>query len=108
MGSISILAALIRFICLKLVQSIPRASITHTIDVWALVEIVSSILAVCLPSLKTFVRKHRFSRPEGAMRLGSEGSAGENSTGKSLTRVDSEKTGTVSVKESWHARDEEN
>lgn len=58
MGSISVLAALVRFVCLKLVQSIPRASITHTIDVWALVEIVSSILAVCLPSLRTFVRQH--------------------------------------------------
>ncbi|KAH7398470.1 hypothetical protein BKA66DRAFT_453184 [Pyrenochaeta sp. MPI-SDFR-AT-0127] len=58
MGSVSVLAALIRFICLKLVQSTPRASITHTIDVWALVEIVSSILAVCLPSLRMFVRRH--------------------------------------------------
>jgi hypothetical protein len=107
MGSISILAALVRFICLKLVQSIPRASITHTIDVWALVEIVSSILAVCLPSLRTFVRQHGFSRPEGAMRLGSGGSGREQSTDKSLTRVESEKTGSVSVKEAWYERDEE-
>lgn len=59
MGSVSVVAAFVRFICLKLVQSIPRASITHTIDVWALVEIVSSVLAVCMPSLRTFVRTHR-------------------------------------------------
>ncbi|KAF2473992.1 uncharacterized protein BDR25DRAFT_386908 [Lindgomyces ingoldianus] len=60
MGSVSILAALVRFITLKLVQNVPRAEITHTIDVWALAEIVSSILAVCLPSLRTFARRHRF------------------------------------------------
>ncbi|KAF2645621.1 hypothetical protein P280DRAFT_465421 [Massarina eburnea CBS 473.64] len=42
MGNVSILAALVRFI----------------IDVWALVEIVSSLLAVCLPSLRMFVRRH--------------------------------------------------
>lgn len=59
MGSVSILAALVRFVTLKLVQSVPKASITHTIDVWALVEIVSSIIAVCLPSLRVFVRRRR-------------------------------------------------
>ncbi|KAF2129375.1 hypothetical protein P153DRAFT_366771 [Dothidotthia symphoricarpi CBS 119687] len=59
MSGISIVAALVRFVCLKLVQETPRASITHTIDVWALVEIVSSILAVCLPCMRTFVRRNR-------------------------------------------------
>lgn len=59
MGSVSIIAALVRFITLKLIQSVPKASITHTIDVWALVEIVSSILAICLPSLRTLLRKYR-------------------------------------------------
>ncbi|KAF2494326.1 hypothetical protein BU16DRAFT_464542, partial [Lophium mytilinum] len=59
MGSVSIVAALVRFVTLKLVEHVPRAEITHTIDVWALVEIVSSLLAVCLPSLRTFVRTHR-------------------------------------------------
>ncbi|KAK5008832.1 hypothetical protein LTR16_003825, partial [Cryomyces antarcticus] len=44
MGSVSIIAALTRFVCLKLVQNVPKASITHTIDVWALVEIVASLI----------------------------------------------------------------
>ncbi|KAL5390667.1 hypothetical protein DPSP01_001740 [Paraphaeosphaeria sporulosa] len=108
MGSISILAALVRFICLKLVQSVPRASITHTIDVWALVEIVSSILAVCLPSLRTFVRKHGFSRPDGAIRLVSNSSSRqEHSMNKSLTRVDSAKSVPMPVVEAWYDRNEE-
>ncbi|KAF1955866.1 hypothetical protein CC80DRAFT_473799 [Byssothecium circinans] len=72
MGSVSILAALVRFICLKLVSATPKASITHTIDVWALVEIVSSILAVCLPSLRVFARRHGLGKGE-AVRLGSTG-----------------------------------
>ncbi|KAK5158158.1 hypothetical protein LTR04_005258 [Oleoguttula sp. CCFEE 6159] len=59
MGSVSIIAALTRFVCLKLVQNVPKASITHTIDVWALVEIVASLIVVCLPSLRTFLRHHR-------------------------------------------------
>ncbi|TKA61228.1 hypothetical protein B0A49_08746 [Cryomyces minteri] len=59
MGSVSIIAALARFVCLKLVQNVPKASITHTIDVWALVEIVASLIEVCLPSLRTFIRHHR-------------------------------------------------
>ncbi|ORX96906.1 hypothetical protein BCR34DRAFT_642708 [Clohesyomyces aquaticus] len=69
MGSVSILAAGVRFVTLKLVQNVPRAEITHTIDVWALVEIVSSILAVCLPSLRTAARRYRRSgvhRPLGS------------------------------------------
>ncbi|KAF2873349.1 hypothetical protein BDV95DRAFT_339084 [Massariosphaeria phaeospora] len=81
MGSVSIIAALIRFITLKLVQSTPRASITHTIDVWALVEIVSSILAICLPSLRTFVRRHRHT--SGTHRLGSRPSSGTASASRS-------------------------
>jgi hypothetical protein len=56
MGSVSIVAALVRFVCLLLVRNVPKASITHTIDVWALVEIVSSLLAVCAPSCRAFGR----------------------------------------------------
>ncbi|KAF1965243.1 hypothetical protein BU23DRAFT_575061 [Bimuria novae-zelandiae CBS 107.79] len=107
MGSVSILAALVRFICLKLVQNIPRASITHTIDVWALVEIVSSILAVCLPSLRTFVRKHGWERPEGVVRLASTGTGEEFSVDKSLTKVESEESGRTGVKDAWFVRDVE-
>jgi hypothetical protein len=107
MGSISILAALVRFICLKLVQSSPRAEITHTIDVWALVEIVSSILAVCLPSLRTFVRRHGFSRPDGVIKLVSQPSSGGNSTERSITRVDSNKSLPMRDAEAWYDRDEE-
>jgi hypothetical protein len=62
MGSMSILAALVRFVTLRLVHKVPRANITHTIDVWALVEIVSSILAVCLPSLRSFLRSRKGGR----------------------------------------------
>lgn len=108
MGSVSILAALVRFICLKLVQSLPRASITHTIDVWALVEIVSSILAVCLPSLRTFVRKHAISRPGVAIRLASNPSSRMgNSIDRSITRADSDKSGHVRAAEAWYYVDEE-
>ncbi|KAK8043267.1 hypothetical protein PG993_005697 [Apiospora rasikravindrae] len=45
MSALSITAALARFVTLKLVQNVPRANITHTIDVWALVEIVASLMA---------------------------------------------------------------
>ncbi|KAI0408452.1 hypothetical protein F4802DRAFT_594386 [Xylaria palmicola] len=58
-AALSIVAALARWITLELVQSVPKANITHTIDVWALVEIVASLLAVCLPSLRSFVRRSR-------------------------------------------------
>ncbi|KAH7130443.1 hypothetical protein B0J11DRAFT_252075 [Dendryphion nanum] len=92
MGSVSIVAALVRFITLKLVQAVPRAEITHTIDVWALVEIVSSILAICLPSLRTFVRRQRSGRG-AAQRLRSENESGSEGTRSvdraSVTRVDS-------------------
>jgi hypothetical protein len=79
MGSVSIVAALIRFVTLKLVQNVPRAEITHTIDVWALVEIVSSILAVCLPNLRTFIRRH--TRGNEPQRLNSKTSSENRSVG---------------------------
>lgn len=93
MGSVSVLAALVRFICLKLIQSSPKASITHTIDVFALVEIVSSILAVCLPSLRRFVRRHRLGGGESSKaKLVSDASAGSDSQrSAALVRVESEK-----------------
>jgi len=113
MGSVSILAALIRFICLKLVQATPKASISHTIDVWALVEIVTSILAVCLPSLRSFARRHGFSG-NGATKLASRSrtSSGGGTAGSvtrlnaSLVRTDSEKSGVrVGDHEMWYERD---
>ncbi|KAI1319409.1 hypothetical protein F5Y16DRAFT_102155 [Xylariaceae sp. FL0255] len=58
-ASLSIVAAAARWITLWLVHTVPKADITHTIDVWALVEIVASLLAVSLPTLRTFVRKSR-------------------------------------------------
>ncbi|KAI1166220.1 hypothetical protein F5B18DRAFT_96780 [Nemania serpens] len=58
-AALSIVAALVRWITLKLVENVPRANITHTIDVWALVEIVASLLAACLPSLRSCVRRSR-------------------------------------------------
>ena len=92
MGSVSIIAALVRFICLRLVQSMPRASITHTIDVWALVEIVSSILAVCLPSLRMFLRRHGFNSLDIPVKPVTSNSNVEHSVGTRLTTVDSEKS----------------
>ncbi|KAI0102978.1 hypothetical protein GGR51DRAFT_258919 [Nemania sp. FL0031] len=62
-AALSIIAALARWITLELVQNVPKANITHTIDVWALVEIVASLLAVCLPTLRAFVRRSRNRRP---------------------------------------------
>ncbi|KAI8955464.1 hypothetical protein F4801DRAFT_574645 [Xylaria longipes] len=58
-AALSIIAALARWITLQLVHNVPKANITHTIDVWALVEIVASLLAVCLPTLRSFVRRSR-------------------------------------------------
>ncbi|KAI0540293.1 hypothetical protein GGR58DRAFT_157910 [Xylaria digitata] len=58
-AALSIVAALARWITLQLVHKVPKANITHTIDVWALVEIVASLLAVCLPTLRSFARKSR-------------------------------------------------
>ncbi|KAI1369828.1 hypothetical protein F5Y08DRAFT_2939 [Xylaria arbuscula] len=58
-AALSIVAALARWITLELVHKVPKANITHTIDVWALVEIVASLLAVCLPTLRSFVRRSR-------------------------------------------------
>ncbi|KAK8074392.1 hypothetical protein PG997_009055 [Apiospora hydei] len=77
MSALSITAALARFVTLKLVQDVPRANITHTIDVWALVEIVASLMAVSLPTLRVFVRRRRGRRqgPRKMMRSGGEGSS---------------------------------
>ena len=83
MGSVSIIAALVRFATLKAVQNVPRAVITHTIDVWALVEIVSSILAVCAPSLRVFIRRQR-SVDHGVQRLESEGGESRRSAVESV------------------------
>lgn len=69
-----------RFVTLKLVHAIPRASITHTIDVWALVEIVSSILAVCLPSLRRFVRKHRVPAGHGKLLTSDSNESGRSAS----------------------------
>ncbi|KAK8000814.1 hypothetical protein PG990_013414 [Apiospora arundinis] len=67
MSALSITAALARYVTLKLVQDVPKANITHTIDVWALVEIVASLMAVSLPTLRVFVRRRRSGlRPGGS------------------------------------------
>jgi hypothetical protein len=107
MGSVSILAALVRFICLKLVQATPRASITHTIDVWALVEIVSSILAVCLPSLRSFARKHGFGVEAGGKSSSASASGGSvRRLNPSIERTDSDKSGMrAGAGEMWDERD---
>lgn len=110
MGSISVVAALVRFICLKAIQGVPKASITHTIDVWALVEIVSSILAVCLPSLRTFVRKRTRART-GAMKLSSRSGSGYgnvSAASASIMRVNSteKKVVTPQSDDFWLSRDE--
>ncbi|CUS12577.1 unnamed protein product [Tuber aestivum] len=55
-GSISIVAALVRYAALRVVWGQPKASVTHTIDVSAMVEITTSLLAVCSPSLRVFFR----------------------------------------------------
>ncbi|KAF2188265.1 hypothetical protein K469DRAFT_627773 [Zopfia rhizophila CBS 207.26] len=102
MGSASIVAALVRFVTLYLVHNVPRASITHTIDVWALVEIVSSILAVCLPSLRALARRHRMGGQgnEGHGRLRSWSNSGTGTGRRSwssgfITRAPSEDTLTL-------------
>ncbi|OTA94140.1 hypothetical protein M434DRAFT_30312 [Hypoxylon sp. CO27-5] len=59
MAALSIVAALVRWITLFLIRNAPKANITHTINVWSLVEIVASLIAVCLPSLRSFVRNRR-------------------------------------------------
>ncbi|KAI0160998.1 hypothetical protein GGR52DRAFT_586310 [Hypoxylon sp. FL1284] len=59
MAALSIVAALARWVTLLLLQDVPKEELSHTIDVWALVEIVASIVAVCLPSLRSFVRRRR-------------------------------------------------
>lgn len=108
MGGVSILAALIRFICLLLVQSIPRASITHTIDVWALVEIVTSLVAVCLPSLRTFIRMHGSARHEGVTRIASSTSSGEEvSMREVLEGVGSEQSTSMTINAVWYKADVE-
>jgi len=53
-GSISIVAALVRYGALRAVWGQPKAEVTHTIDVWAMVEIVTSLIAVCLPAVRAF------------------------------------------------------
>ncbi|KAG0643175.1 hypothetical protein HOY80DRAFT_861028, partial [Tuber brumale] len=55
-GSISIVAALVRYGALRAVWGQTKANVTHTIDVSAMVEITTSLLAVCSPSLRVFFR----------------------------------------------------
>lgn len=64
MGSLSIIAAVVRYGALKAVWGQPKASVTHTIDVWAMVEILTSLLAACLPSLRVWVRGDKVKRRE--------------------------------------------
>jgi hypothetical protein len=95
MGSVSIVAALVRFVCLALVRNVPKASITHTIDVWALVEIVSSILAVCAPSCRAFGRVWRGRR--GGQRRQHEGEV-KTSSAQCVER-ESQDVGTEKVRD---------
>ncbi|PUU79021.1 hypothetical protein B9Z19DRAFT_1125746 [Tuber borchii] len=53
-GSISIVAAIVRYGALRAVWGQPKASVTDTIDVSSMVEITSSLFAVCSPSLRVF------------------------------------------------------
>lgn len=63
-GSISIVAAIVRYGALRAVWGQPKASVTHTIDVSSMVEITTSLLAVCSPSLRVFFRgKNKPHRP---------------------------------------------
>ncbi|PWW76306.1 hypothetical protein C7212DRAFT_344791 [Tuber magnatum] len=55
-GSISMVAALVRYGALRAVWGQPKANVSHTIDVSAMVEIATSLLAVCSPSLRVFFR----------------------------------------------------
>jgi len=55
-GSISIVAAIVRYCALRAVWGQPMASVTHTIDVSSMVEMTTSLLAVCSPSLRVFFR----------------------------------------------------
>ena len=82
MGSISIVAAVARFIVLKIVEHVPRSSITHTIDVCATIEIVASLAAVCMPSLRAFTRQRR---PESTRSSSSK----DSSTSSPLLQVSS-------------------
>lgn len=56
-GSMSIVAALVRYAALRAIWGEPKANVSHTIDVWAMVEITTSLLAVCSPALRVFFRK---------------------------------------------------
>lgn len=97
-GSISIIAALARFVTLELVQNVPKASITHTIDVWALVEIVASELAVCLPGLRTFLRRRKERQEmQEKRRSGQVSNSDTSSLQPVLERSDSESGNNIHV-----------
>lgn len=56
-GGMSTFAAIARFVVIyPKVQKDPNASIINTYELWALVEITTCQLAVCLPALRVYLR----------------------------------------------------
>lgn len=59
-GGLSIFAAIARFFVIyPKVRRDEKASIINTYELWALVEITTSQMAVCLPALRVYLRGHQ-------------------------------------------------
>ncbi|KAG0634906.1 hypothetical protein HOY80DRAFT_1140305 [Tuber brumale] len=71
-GGLSIFAVVARFIIIfPKIKKNAKAPIVHTYELWALIEIMSSQLAVCLPALRGWLRGRKDNRSRKAW-VGSE------------------------------------
>lgn len=62
-GGLSIFAAVARFVVIfPKIKKNAKAPIVHTYELWALIEIASSQLTVCLPALRGWLRGRKDSR----------------------------------------------
>lgn len=93
-GGLSIFAAVARFVIIfPKIKKNAKAPIVHTYELWALIEIASSQLTVCLPALRGWLRGRKDNRNRktwgGNGRKTVSGVSGGSSTKKTRGSEDS-------------------
>jgi len=83
-GGLSIFAAVARFVIIfPKIRRNAKAPIVHTYELWALIEITSSQLTVCLPALRGWLRGRKDNRSRKAWGSNERKTASDVSGGSS-------------------------
>jgi len=83
-GGLSIIAAVARFVIIfPKIRRNAKAPIVHTYELWALIEITSSQLTVCLPALRGWLRGRKDNRSRKAWGSNERKTASDVSGGSS-------------------------